>query len=143
MVITPDPAAKVSPPLTSPSSAPPTPSPRVEPGKAILDSVTLDAPSVNQLRTEVAANPHETPPSVLSFAAELAPRMAAALHSSEKAHHLWNELEKCTSQISSPTVIRSICLSNINILADHYSWQEKYQDLLGKVNPEVKRLSAQ
>jgi hypothetical protein len=101
----------------------------------------LSAPSMDQVRQEVADNPHRTPISIIDFAAKLGTQMERALESEEIALSLFDELKKCALNSSLPTSIQTICLSNAQILKNiHSKLEVEYVSLKEQVSPEAVRL---
>lgn len=81
----------------------------------------LSFPSLETLREEVLARPHDTPPSLLAFASQLAPRMEVALSSAEYAETFFSELESCARGDGTlPPSVLALCAINGSRLARKY-----------------------
>ncbi len=90
----------------------------------------LTPPSVDQIRQEVASDPHSTPISILNFAAKLGPKMEQALETEETALVFFEELKKCTLNSTLPVSIQAICLSNVQILTETYPILEDQMNII-------------
>ncbi len=110
-------------PVVVPSGMPalsaPAPRSSAQPG---LDysSRTLPIPSSEQMRAEVAANPHGHPPALMRFAEVLAKKMEDAEHSPEKARALFDELEECLKNRDTTSTILALCYFNAEELSEDF-----------------------
>lgn len=101
----------------------------------------LAAPSVDQVRQEVAENPHHTPRSIIAYAAELGPKMERALESEEVALAFFEELKTCCLNSTLPVVIQAICLSNAQVLMEaHATLEGPFVSLKGQARAEAVKL---
>lgn len=83
-------------------------------------------PSTQKIRDEVAKDPHDLPPSLRSFAMEMATHMEEALRDEEKAKEFFTELQECSSEAKDhyPSVRISCALNGLRLV-------EKYPKSLG------------
>ncbi len=102
------------------------------------------APSLTETREEVAANPHGTPPSLLSFAASLGPRLDEALRSPDKAEPFFNELVDCVEAPHgrmTPSA-QALCLANVRRLGQKIpAFRDRAAAAAERADPEVVRLA--
>jgi hypothetical protein len=130
-------------------SAEPSPSPLPEafgyvlpvtpsPSTRIIDQV----PSPEVYRKEVAEDPHAPAPSMLRFAAGLAPRFAEAQKSPAKADEFYDDLRECAESTTIPQSAKALCLVNIRDLGKKIpalrARSEAYWD---RADPKLKRLA--
>ena len=136
-------------PMLSPEGVPvPFPSPSVSPKVAPSKSADLPLvetmPSVESMRSEVEANPHRTPPSLLAFAAQLAPRFDEALKSPVAAEKFFGELKDCVQALPSTNTrsVRALCLMNVRRIGEKLpAFHARVNEFLEKADPEIVRLS--
>jgi hypothetical protein len=82
-----------------------------------------ESPSLDQVRKEAEQNPHQTPPSIIKFAADLGEKMEAARQSEGDAQKLYPELASCAQDIpakSYASTPRMLCFSDAVELAKQY-----------------------
>ena len=93
--------------------------------KSVAAQVTFkDAiPTISQLRAEVQANPHFTPPSLLKFAVFVQGKRDEALQSEQSSQTLFSELKPCVldSSIMTANSVRAFCLSAAISLGEKFS----------------------
>ncbi|MGK5090131.1 hypothetical protein WDW86_21485 [Bdellovibrionota bacterium FG-2] len=87
---------------------------------ADLTPRSLPIPSTEQMRVEVAANPHGHPPSLMRFAEVLAKKMEDSEKSPEKARVLFDELEECLKNRDTTSMILALCYFNAEELSEDY-----------------------
>lgn len=119
--------------------SPPAPSEPKPAGNRLFNVI----PSVQTLQDEVKENPQTIPASLITFAADLGPKMEKAMQNEDSATALIGELEECAvgKEPEVPLVIQSICLSNARILSrKHPKLDEKFQAILPKANPDAAKL---
>ncbi len=100
-------------------------------------------PKLEDVRAEVEKDPHQTPSSLIRFAAEMSVKMDIALQSKEASQFLLNELLDCTSNEKSKTTVSTsaACIKNA------YELSSKYEDLSqdadrvkSRADPEAQRI---
>lgn len=111
---------------------------------ARTESVKVIPPRNEDLREEVKADPHVTPPSLVKFAANVGERMKLALQSETEAASFFNELEDCLSESGdsvSPSA-QALCLNEARRLSLRFtSLAKRFEKVSGAAEPEVTRLS--
>lgn len=116
--------------------------PAAQPGtpEATGRTVRELAPSREDLRQEVAKNPHDTPVSLLSFSAGLYERTAAALQDPAAAETLFEELQDCVTGTDQKgkTSVQAICMLNARRLHEkHESLSRRYENLERQADPKI------
>ncbi len=105
----------------------------------------FNAPDAATYRAEVERNPHETPPSLLRFAAEVAQRQAEVQRTPHLRGTLFDDLGRCAldAQRQLPSSARSFCLLQLRQLASRHPAQfaEPLRDLLSQT-PDAVALGA-
>ena len=100
-------------------------------------------PRIEDVRSEAEKEPHQTPPSLIRFAAEMSEKMDIALQSKEAGQFLLNELLDCTSNEKTKTTASTAaaCIKNA------YELSSKYEDLSQdadrvkmRADPEAQRI---
>ncbi len=132
-------------PIHSPSSTPsilsqastPLPIPIASSTQKVSDKI----PSIAHVRDEVAKDPHSTPASLLSFAADLAPKMEAGMKDEKSAQHFIEELKDCALGNGAESA-RALCLSDAQMLSKKFpSLQPQFENILDHADPRVSRLA--
>ena len=154
------PAPGAEPNPGSPSSVPTeSPSPSLnEAGSeaasaASVDSVdsapSLQFPTLEQVRREVEANPHATPPSLIEFAKAMAPRMEEALQSQDPrvVKRMVFALKGCALSDSNQAVpqVQALCVTNLKRLAEAKGntfpgIEDAYREVGSRASPDARRL---
>lgn len=101
-------------------------------------------PDLAEVVAQAAQDPHTTPPALVQFAADLAPGMAAALHTEANAQTFFSTLEDCAlaTRRPAPRTARALCLSNAAILSQtHPALQPRYAALASRLDPDIVRLA--
>ncbi|HTL12310.1 MAG TPA: hypothetical protein VL588_07470 [Bdellovibrionota bacterium] len=104
----------------------------------------LEAPPVQNLRDEVAKDPHGTPPSLLRYAAQMADRMEAAFQSPEEADRLYPELEDCVKDPGGTVTqtVKLTCYVNALRLSRRYGKRfEGRADALAQASPGTAKMA--
>jgi hypothetical protein len=105
---------------------------------APLISVT---PTLQNLRDDIAKDPHNAPASMIKFAVELGHRMDDAEKSRAFAGDFLDDLESCTLSGDNASSIRALCLSHANRLSAKYEdMKPRVENLARRADPEVTRL---
>jgi hypothetical protein len=106
------------------------------------DRIIDQVPSPEVYRKEVAEDPHSPPPSMLRFAAGLAPRFAEAQKSPAKADEFYDDLRECAEGANVPQSAKALCIVNIRDLGKKVpalrARSEAYWD---RADPKLKRLA--
>jgi hypothetical protein len=98
-------------------------------------------PSIEQIRAEVAHNPHVTPPSLMKFADCIGVRMDG-VGTMESANALFADLRDCTLNQSFAESIRALCLASATKITERFSeLKASNADLLREADPAVVRLA--
>jgi hypothetical protein len=105
--------------------------------------LTLDLPNLKDVRKEIARDPHTTPPSLVTFAADLGGKMDEALTSETKASYFFGQLERCAlSGKGSTRSVQALCLSDAQRVQDKYkSLKNDYDHLQSQAPAEVVKMS--
>ncbi len=144
-------------PLPTPSSVPTeSPSPSLNgagseaASAASVDSApSLQFPTLEQVRREVEANPHATPPSLIEFAKAMAPRMEEALQSQDPrvVKRMVFALKGCALSDSNQAVpqVQALCVTNLKRLAEAKSHtlpgiEDAYREVGSRASPDARRL---
>ena len=99
------------------------------------------APTVDTLRAEVQANPHQTPLSLLQFAGALADHMEIAEQSEDQASRFLTELEDCVTDDRQAQTTQALCLTNAERLGEKFpALNSKITALNQRAPPEVSKL---
>jgi hypothetical protein len=99
-------------------------------------------PSPEVYRKEVAENPHAPPPSMLRFAAGLAPLFAEAEKSPAKADEFFADLRECAESPKVPDSAKGLCLANIRGLGKKIpALRARSEDYWDRADPKLKRLA--
>jgi hypothetical protein len=79
-------------------------------------------PSAEIVRSEVARNPHTTPPSLIQFAAAMSAKFSRAVQSPENAKIYLEELERCIDADSPSTVAsaQGLCILHMRELVGRF-----------------------
>ena len=122
------------------------PSPIGKPAPSSAPSVSLEiaVPSREEVRAEVAKDPHATPFSLMKFAASLGPKLEASMASEDTAKKFFSELTSCTedTQGGHPESARALCLHNAHLLREKYSsLKEPYETLRNSVPERIGSLA--
>lgn len=99
-----------------------------------------EAPTIDRVRKQVAANPHSTPPILIEFAAHMATVMEDAAKSRENARQAAVKLKDCVSNPDSGLIesARAMCLVNLERLAKGDSLIAKdYESAAADASPRV------
>jgi hypothetical protein len=100
------------------------------------------APRPEVLAAEVKDNPHQTPPSLLRFAARVADRMQRARASTADASKLIDEFDDCVRDDRQVYSVQVICYVNAGRLAGfHPTLKARWQDVHEHASPDVLRLA--
>jgi hypothetical protein len=88
-------------------------------------TLTLEAesPTLDLVRKEAEQNPHETPPSILKFAADLGEKMQVARQSENEARKFYPELSNCARDVpagSYASTPQTLCFTDAVELAKQY-----------------------
>jgi hypothetical protein len=114
-----------------------------------VSSPALRFPTMDEVRAEVAKNPHATPPVLLDFARAMAPKMTEALQSSDPqvVVRMAFALKSCAISDSAQAVpqVQSQCLRNLQRLAEAKkdllpSLGGDLQEALDRAPAEAKRI---
>lgn len=106
--------------------------------KEELNSLKKSYPQKEDIIREIKSNPHETPPSLLSFAKKMTPLMEKALSRREDAQVLAKELNSCAMDESVIQTARASCVTNLERLATrHLNLADQAQELRSTVSPDV------
>src|SRR5262249_30351475 len=100
-------------------------------------------PSGEDLRREVADNPHTTPIGLVRFSVELYEKQTEALKSEETAHTFFSELENCALGPEQKGLhnVQALCLLNAKRLQKAYpSLAREYDRLESQAEPDAVRL---
>jgi|GEM_PF-5002616 len=85
-------------------------------------TVPLEFPTLEKIRAETAENPHATPPSLIQFARDLAPRMAEALSTQDPrgVRRMVFALKACALSDSKNALpqVQAMCISNWKRVVD-------------------------
>lgn len=118
----------------------PTPEPSQQPLTQSSSETQLHSPTLEEVRKEVAENPHEPPRSILEFASELAPKMRKAYHSEDFASNFFRELRECALNSLNPETIQILCLKNAKFLVQKYpNFEKDWAELGNEIKPEFKK----
>lgn len=112
--------------------------------RSLDQPVSALAPTAEKIREEVEKNPHVPADSLISFAADLAPKMEAAMKSPEAAEKFFVELEDClgSSRLRGSATVRALCLVNIRRLGQKVpSLKARADAAFEKADPELQRLA--
>ena len=112
-------------------------------GAPMTSAKTLrsQAPTVDTLRAEVQANPHQTPLSLLQFAGDLADHMEIAEQSEDQASKFLTELEDCVTDDRQAQTTQALCLTNAQRLGEKFpALNSKVTALNQRAPPEVSKL---
>jgi len=104
----------------------------------------LEAPPVQNLRDEVAKDPHGTPPSLLRYAAQIADRMEAAFQSPQEADRLYPELEDCVKDPGGTVTqtVKLTCYVNALRLSRRYGKRfEGRAEALAQASPGTAKMA--
>jgi hypothetical protein len=113
------------------------------------ESGALVFPTIEKVREEVAANPHATPPSLIQFARDLAPRMEEALQSRDPrvVKKMVFALKACALSSSEQALpqAQAVCAANWRRIAearkdDLPEIGEEYRSSTSRFGGEVVRL---
>jgi hypothetical protein len=107
------------------------------------DDEPIHAPGAEDLRKDVAKDPHSTPAALIEFAEKLAPKMEAAETSVEKAREFFGELEECVMDQpqTGAKPVQALCLANAAELAEiHPELKGTYEALSKNAPPAVVQL---
>ncbi len=77
-------------------------------------------PLKEELKEEVRANPHQTPPALLLFAGRLGELMELASENSADKKIILQELESCALDDQAAALARALCLSNAEKLGNNH-----------------------
>jgi hypothetical protein len=109
-----------------------------------VEPADLAPPDVAEILHHAAVDPHTTPPELLQFAADLAPRMATALGDEPTAQQLFSSLEACALPGARPTArtARALCLSDAALLSEnHATLRQRYAQLEARIEPDIVKLA--
>lgn len=99
-----------------------------------------EAPTIERVRKQVAANPHVTPPIMIDFASHMANVMEDAAKSPENARQAATRLKDCVSNQDSGLIesARAMCLLNLARLAKNDSQIARdYESAVSDASPRV------
>jgi hypothetical protein len=77
-------------------------------------------PSTEELRAEVANDPHLPPPSLMKFAEVMGKYLEQAEQSEDAAANFVGELDECLRDEEHPEPIRALCLASANRLSNKF-----------------------
>jgi hypothetical protein len=118
---------------------PPTP----EVGAPSLRSVRQEAPSREEIRQAVMANPHATPPPLIAFSVAVGRKMALGLQSEDKALLLFSELEECAlgADLKGSRSVQAVCILNAKRLRTKYPvLASRYEGLEQQADPSAVKM---
>lgn len=99
-------------------------------------------PTAEDLRAEVAKDPHLPPPTLMKFAAALGERMQAAEKSELESTNLVSELDECLRNENHPEGIRAMCLASASRLAKRYpTLQDRTAEMVRVAGPRISNLA--
>jgi hypothetical protein len=119
------------------------PAPSSRPVISKATDLREQTPSLEQVRNEVAANPHKTPMSVIEFSVALGEKMRAVQNETQ-ATELFRELEDCTLDRpeNKTKSVRALCLARARRLSDRYdSLRTSYSTLVSRSDKDVVHIS--
>ncbi len=84
-------------------------------------------PKLQNVRDEVAKNPHRTPHSLMQFSADLSDKMVLALQSKEASQYMMKQLDACASgdAVATASSASAVCIKSA------YELSAKYPELVG------------
>ena len=112
--------------------------------KSIDTPVVKLAPTAETMRSEVERDPHSPPTSLISFAADLAPKMDEAQKSPAAAEKFFAELQDCLAspKLAQSRTVRALCLVNIRRLGQQIpSMKSRAEAAFAKADPELRDLA--
>ena len=124
------PAVVVSP--TPPATSSPAGIPSQESSSAFQDlkrrpPIEKQIPKLQDVRNEIAKNPHVTPHSLVQFSADLGDKMVLALQSKEASQFMMKQLDACASgeAVATASSASAVCIKSA------YELSAKYPELIG------------
>ena len=120
----------------------PSPTPKTQaspPQKTIAEM----APKKEELREQVAENPHQAPSSLLTFAAELGDRLDQAVANPSQTRPFFKELSDCVqgAGAGSSTSVQAVCLATARRMSESVpEFKPDYDRLLGSTPESIVKL---
>ena len=114
-----------------------------DPTELELPLEEITQPNVETYREEVKRNPHHTPPSIIRFAALLAPHITRGMKDVNEAEKVFNYLQDCALEKNTvPVSSRAFCVSTAEGFAKRFpqSYESRYQTLKNRVDQDVAEL---
>ncbi len=104
-----------------------------DPSTKALESkppIEKQIPKLEDVKKEVAADPHKTPRSLIQFSLDLGTKMDIALKSKEASEKMMQELGVCAKgeRVKTPPSASAICIQNAYELSEKYSELKKDAD---------------
>ncbi len=120
------------------SSPPPSPTPLAQaPSPPIREGM----PKLDEIREEIARDPHSPPLSGLRFTIMIAQRMQKAQGSEEESRKLFAEVEDCARNedpASSVPSLQAVCLQTAREIVERYpGLQNRFDEMMAKAEPEA------
>jgi hypothetical protein len=116
-----------------------------DPVRRKLRPLVKTIPTVLEIRSQVRANPHETPQALLAFAYVLAKRLGPALESETAAAGFLPDLQACALSDVAKTLasVRGLCLVNARKLALKFpALGPEFEELTARADSEARQLAA-
>jgi hypothetical protein len=105
-----------------------------------IQRVARIAPTQDQVREEVARNPHVTPKSLIFFASKMAQKFKIARTSEQNAREFYQELDECLAspELRGADSTQALCLRDAQRIAQIFpSLHEQFDQLRSEAAPAV------
>ncbi len=142
-------STQISASSTNTTSSTPKPTTSLSPEESPLETlkrmtpVEKLIPKIEDIREEIAQDPHQTPQSLLNFAVELSEKMDVALRSREASEFLLSELKDCTAgeKVKTAPSASAACIKNAYELSAKYDELRHEADLVNsQADPEAQKI---
>lgn len=116
--------------------------PLLQPPTTSLSETQLHAPSLAEVRKDLAEDPQMSPRSFVDFVSALTPKMRKAYDSEEFASAFFKELRECALNFSNSETIQRVCLSYGKVLFKKYpNFEAEWPELINEIKLESQTIS--